>query len=262
MFKSFESITTFCSDLKGVGLTYASPWTAGLNTSQARQKALMGDLSFVPFAETWIDRLSDVILQDTPPKWQQRRSHTTGRVNWDDFRTGQPDFLRKRVRTRAEGPIRIVVDISTSGSLSAEQIKTRGVAILALVMIQQTRRPVELSILAVGDGNGKTNDPYKGTYAEIKLDSRPISLAHAGFAICHAAMDRALFMEWAKEHNNFYGGWPKGFQSVGYYQNIREMLGLAETDLYIKEAHSGDTILGNPEQWIREQLAPKTTTEE
>lgn len=107
------------------------------------------------------------------------------------FLSGSPVAMRQRRRREAPKPLTMVVDISTSGSVSDDGILRRGVAVLALIQkLMQSGHPITLHIAEASGIAGGTM-PYNGFYI-TRLDTAPLDLARLCWALTTPDMARVI----------------------------------------------------------------------
>ena len=106
-------------------------------------------------------------------------------------------------------------------------------------------RAVTLTALIIT--HAKTDGWYA---ARIDLDTRPLSLAHAGFALCHVAMLRQLGFSRASA-DGFNGDWAHDRHD----EATRTRAEIAADDIYIREMHNNDPLALRPAEWLEETLA-------
>jgi hypothetical protein len=216
--------------------------------AKAIDRAITGDESYVENANKMLDAL-DVELPETK-SFQTIRSPFGGRVNFGDWLAGAPDPMRRRKRTSTDvAPIKIVVSTTSSGGISAKVLEKRGYAILALVLKLQTVRPIQLYLLT--ELNGACGWHYNLT----RIESQPLALGVAAFALCDADFARLPCYNFAaRKEAGYNGGWPDGFNGKDYPRLRRERCGLSDDDLVIGSAHAEDQLLTEPLAWIKGQL--------
>jgi hypothetical protein len=248
-FDSVEEFAKACKQaVKEPSYRRADTWTAHVSFSQAIEKSLVGDESYVDGANKLIDQL-DV---DMPTTKAFKRVHSPygGSVNMGDWLAASPTPMRRRIRTSSDiGPVNIYVSTTSSAGVDAETMKKRGYAILALLLKLQTVRPIQLYLLTELHG---ARDGWH--YQKIRVESQPLNISVAAFALCNVGWARHLTYDYAREIDGFNGCWPKGYDSPGYVEARRERLGLADNDLLIKKAHVQDELVKRPLEWLTKQL--------
>ncbi len=227
-------------------------WFGNMTFDQARDMARSGNESMVDEANKLLDKL-DAVTEGVPLRqWQP--SVTGAYPSIGDYVVGRPDCMRLIAPTQDVSPIKIYVGIATSAALSGDDVLKRGVTLLALVLKLQQIRPVTLTLL---NENGDYK-PGKDFLQVIPVDSNPLSIAHAAFALAHPAFARRL--AYATAHIDGIPAalpWPAVRSQLGakYIDWIRESVGGSMQDLIIPGGHSDDALISNPIAWINEQVS-------
>lgn len=255
MLVEFDSIEAFARAAKEVvkrPAHSANEWTGNISFDQAVNLAIKGDESYVKQATELIDKL-DVDMPETRI-YETIRSPFGGRVNMTDWLTGAPTPMRRRRRTTSEfAPVKIVVSTTCSSEIKSETMQKRGAVILALLFKLQQVRPIQLYLLTELHGE---RDGWH--YQLIRVESQPLAISVAAFALCNVGFARHLTYDYARSIDGFDGSWPKGYYQSNYAQRRAERLNLTDSDLVIKEAYSGDKLVTKPVEWIKEQLSKYT----
>lgn len=118
---------------------------------------------------------------------------------------------------------------------------------MALVLKLARKRPVNLYVTF--EGHGKTDGDYLQV---IPIESRPLSLAHAAFALVHVGFARHLTYSIAKMNDDFDGHWGKHKLDKPW---LRKQYEMSPSDLYIKAASDTETEFEEPVAWVNKQLA-------
>lgn len=231
---------------------YPDSWVGNVTGPQAVDMATRGDLSGVAASNELLTRF-------------ERFSFETGRKAWSDdvcgsipnvpaFIAGHPLAMRRRIRQdSAAAPIAIVVDLTTSARISADQIKRRGAAILALTRALSARRPVELWA-----GTGLDADNLKNAvWVFARIETAPLDLATAAHCLTHASFPRILCYDLSHKHHGYCGNWPYG-TAMKFRDHMPQIIApafahTAET-LCLSSLHIADESVTNPEKWIESQL--------
>lgn len=208
----------------------------GINFTEALHLATVGDTTNVAEAEKLVDSIVDTSAEVSRQVWTRNIAGAFPCV--PTYLAGQPDCMQHRVMVESEStPVGIYVCTSSSAGVNADQMRVRGVAILALVMKLQMVRPVELYLTSELGSNNAT----KSTYQVITIPSRPLDLSVASFVLTHVGFPRVLCYEYARVMDGFNGGWPHG-KDDNYYSNrqpnqwspiIRQVLGMPPNDIYV-----------------------------
>src|SRR3990167_6838112 len=252
-FNSIENFAEACRPVRAKDIHHAgsSSWTGYCSFQDALSKATVGDESYVIEAEKLIARL-DVDLPETKA-CETVRSTYGGRVSLSDWLTGAPTPMRRRKRSQSDiAPLKIVVSTTCHATVTAETMKQRGAAILALLLKVQQIRPVQLFLLAEMHG---VRDGWH--YQLIRVESQPLAVGVAAFALCHVGFARQLTYSLARHLDRFNGGFPDGretFRTDKYPAMRRERLGLAEQDIVVATLDQDDPLISDPVAWVKNQL--------
>lgn len=234
-------------------------WDGGVSTLEATNRALNGDASLVAMATSAIDKIETTVEGNV--RAQNEYSFSGSRVSVPSYLSGNPRAMVRRVkREMPTRSISIVVSTTCSGDIGADIMLKRGCTILALLELLQAQQiQVELSLLA--ETHGKTDGDL---YQLIRIESKPLDLSTAAFAIAHPAFARNMTYAMSHHLDGFNGGWPKSRPFGGrsamsvWYGNLRKTLGLTDSDLLIEGASSWDPLVARPEEWIKERMSQLT----
>ena len=252
---TFDSLVEIPGLVSERGVTVNSDkWAGGLGHIQAMEFCLTGDHSQVAKSDEYLTRLESLIKIDTHAmRWQDNVSGSIPNV--PAYIAGHPLAMRRRTRESSEfSPLAIVVDTTISAGIDKDTIQKRGAAILALVRLLGSVRPIELYVAC---GVGTTTGGANWIFARI--NTSPLDLASAGFALCHPTFPRGICYEIARRsQDGFNGQWPYNDHdtSVKHFHDIcqRWLPHVAEF-LALPGAHYNDPAATDPEQWIKEKLA-------
>lgn len=240
-FDSLSECAACCEQTSAVGCAFGMDdgW-AGASFHEACRLARVGDNDIAARVGQYLERF-DVerlgrITKHVPDG---------GAVDVPGFLAGRPDCFTRRERHRnVRSPLKIVVNVTPGANFSKKQIENRGAAILALVQTAVELRPIELYALVGVDGRPPDY------YMMVRLESKPLSIAHAAFALCHSAMFRQLGIRRASQFG-YRGGWPNDRSEA----TTRARLDLSDDDLYIREMFNNDPLALNPTEWLDNAIA-------
>lgn len=201
-----------------------------------------------------------------------------------EYLAGNPENMRSMVYVTDElQPIRVFVGTTSSAGVSAELLETRGIAILALVMSIAKIRPMAL-YLCTPIGACRTNDGEDYAMTVTKVNTSPLDLASATFALTHPGYSRCLSYKISQAmsegyitkpdgtpyRRGSYGSWAhvrgKDGKIYGDYHDrshpvyiarMREILGMEPQDIWVPEVtmeHIED-VTNDPVDWVRRMLA-------
>lgn len=238
----YDSLSEFaaaCEVTPDHGHISDSKW-GGCSFSNALMLAEQGDDRIAARLESRLDAM-------VPARTGRVTVHVPdgGAVDVGAYLAGRPDaFMRKERRRSDRSPLQIYVNCTVGANFTATDAENRGAAILSLIQTLSETRAVELYAVIATYGN---NAWYA---AVVRLETRPLSVAHAAFALCHIAMLRQLGFRRAYD-NGFNGSWPSDRSEKTW----RQRLAIDDDALYIQEMYNHDPLALNPERWMEEQLA-------
>lgn len=241
MITRFESVESFALAARGKYWSsaprYNSSWDAGISHDRAIDFAISGDEKFVASAEVLLEKI-DSEVESPHAEWVPSIYGAYPIV--PEYLAGSPTPMRHKTRVPSDAsPVAIWVDLTCSGGFSAEEMKKRGVAILALVMKLQAIRPVDLYLVSCVQR-------LSGGLV-VKIESQPISLGTAGLALCAIAFVRHLCYGVMDFRGDDY--------PVSDAETIRVKLDIPEGDLIIPGGHLSDRgIVDNPVGWVNKQV--------
>lgn len=250
---------TWSEYLRSLPATHASvigegSWTDGETFESALRKMEYGDDTYASMADALLDKISDLTEGVPQREWTPGPYGAFPVV--PEYLTGMPTCMRAMSPSGELSPVKIVVSTTCSGGISAETMTKRGVAVLALVMKLQQIRPVELYILAEGNGSKARN-----LFQLVKLDTKPLSIAHTCFALANVGFARALTYPHMIHYFDWDGRWPDDYRTAGYETIVRTECGMTPTDLWINSAYATDQLLRDPVKWVNNQLHKYTNME-
>lgn len=256
MFDTPRELADFAKTCGGrVNAHSPDQWAGNVTGLQAVKMAQEGDLSGVASSDAMLEKFERFTFETGRKAWS---NDVCGSIpNVPAYVAGHPLAMRRRTRQdSAAAPIAVVVDLTTSGSITAEQIAKRGAAILALVRILSTRRPVELWAGTGLDADGRKNSVW--TFA--KIETAPLDLATAAHVLTHASFPRILCYEISRQHHGYTGGWPYG---AGPKMQFRPHLSAIVAPAFTHTAQTlclpplfmADESVNYPEKWIEARLS-------
>lgn len=194
--KVFDSLSTLADYVRG------RPYHKGGNLAFHRvsftaavQSCRTGLLDFVAQSDRYLAALEALEFSRPRPRWLDAPAGFVPNV--PAYLAGHPASMRRRVREPStHTPITIVVNTAISYMYSQTALIERGAVILALVRLLADRRPLTLY---AGYFGGDTQRPLG---VAVRLDTAPLDLAHATFALCAPE-----FMRWIM-HSAKDATWP------------------------------------------------------
>lgn len=150
-----------------------------------------GDTSRVARADKLLEQVATITLtSDNLPAIE--RVVSGGLADVPAYLSGSPVAMRQRRKREAPKPLTMVVDISTSASVSDAGIERRGVAVLALIQkLMQSGHPVTLYIAEASGLAGGMSYSYNGFFV-TRLDTAPLDLARLCWALTTPDMARVV----------------------------------------------------------------------
>lgn len=262
MLKQYESWGEYlhaASDPKCKSVRHATAstydWYGDMSYTQALELANNGDDSYVARAEKVLETLQDLNGGVDIIQWQPSIAGAYPCVA--EYLSGSPTPMRRQAPTGEVSPIRILVGSSCSGGISSKQMEKRGTYILALLLRLQAIRPVELALVSEMDGTAD------GNYIQvIPIDSKPLSLAHAAYALCNVGFTRRVQYSTGIAFGGSDGSsWPRKHKNASdvvghadYLTWLKEHIGMQPDDVFVDSAHLQDPLITEPIKWINEQI--------
>jgi hypothetical protein len=205
----FNSPTEFADATQESQCENNASWMGGESRAAYFRSVRTGDTSKVSAAEKLLDKI-EVQLERDCTIWQNDMVGAYPDVA--AFLANEPECMRRRHITEDDrSPLRVWVDVSSSGAISAEDLLPRGVAALALVMqLIRSGRAVELwTFISV---HGRTNGQ---TAVCVKMNTSPIDIASVAYCLTSQGYARGLCYGAARQFNGFGGSWGKNYVSYG-----------------------------------------------
>lgn len=243
-------------------VAWSASGAGGKDKYQALDAMTRGDLEAVEQSERLMAQFE---VMNMPSKvWKTEDAVCGGVANVGAYLAGSPVCMRQRRRSEAvASPLSIVVDVSCSSGISADDMKKRGAAILALVRFLGVSRPVNVFIMI----SGTRSAGHDACFHIIKLESSPLDLARAAYALAHPSVYRTLgrpALTADTETGAEEGRWRWAYSeaSIGtetFRKHARKILSRftteAEEAVLVPMAHLGDQAISNPAQWVKDMLA-------
>ena len=226
----------------------AAEWTDYETFDSALGKMANGDDAYAPMADKLLDEIMDLAEGSPVREWTPGVMGAYAVI--PEAIMGFPQSMRALSPAGELSPVKIVVSTTCSAGIDREIMTRRGVAILALLMKLQAVRPVELSILVEGEMNGRGN-----LFQLITVDTKPLSIAHACFALANAGFARQLTYSQMRRYHDWRGKFPEAHNTPGYDALVREHCEMTPEDLWIRAAHLSDPMIDNPVAWVNRELA-------
>ena len=251
-FAIFDSVGELAMHAKDRPFTGGSAdWFGNVTALDAVNRTLYGDESLVAESDKLLEQFEHVSFASTARIWAD---DVVGAVpNVPAFLAGVPCNMRRKRRddSQAAAPLALIVDVSTSAAITAQQIKRRGAAILALTRILSARRPVELWCGTSGGSN--MGGPMGATFVMGRLETAPLNLAQAAFVLSHPGFHRHLCYGIEARYFRFDGSWPYGAGAMSPTDMAKCMAPafdhVSET-LCMPGLHVADLSVSDPAAWV------------
>jgi hypothetical protein len=205
----FHSPTEFADAVRESSCSGGGSWMGGESRADYFRKTRTGDASKVSDAERLLDKI-EVQLERECIVWQQDVVGAYPDVA--AFLANDPECMRRRHITEDDrSPLRVWVDVSSSGGISASELLPRGIAALALVMqLIRSGRAVELwTFISV---HGRVNGQ---SAVCVKMNTTPIDVASVAYCLTSQGFARGLCYGAAVQFNGFGGSWGKNYVHYG-----------------------------------------------
>jgi hypothetical protein len=267
MLVRFDSVDAYIREVRKVGAdrdeSLGRNWDMNVNGQEAARLAVEGDPSLVQQAEKIVDKhLATRLAQGTGLAWTP--AITGARVDVPAYLGGNPLNMRRRTKVeRMASAVSIYVSNTCSYGISAEKMLHRGCVILALLSYLQASN-ITVDLYMLSETHGRTDGDF---YQAIQVESRPLDLSTASFAIAHPAFARHTCYSYATIKDGFNGSWPRSYDNLGgsyqdprYEAHVRTVLGMVPTDIYVPAVHYNDPLTETPERWLNERISQLCVT--
>jgi len=239
--------------------TRGRDWDSGQSYNDATRLCRTGDLNKVAPSDAFMRKFEDIIGFESR-QFRVVNDVAGGVPNIGAYLAGNPINMRRRARVMSEqAPLNVVVDLVSSGGITAKDLERRGAAVLALVRLLSAVRPVNLYAVACGLPHGVHG--YTSVGFAVRIDTAPLDLARAAHvlgspAVPRNVMYRAMDVEAGMPHESSTH-W--AFNDVNYYREHgaeywQRVLGTEEC-LFLAPPYVTDEAISDPEKFIRDKLA-------
>jgi hypothetical protein len=237
---------------RGLQCYSGGSWSGGRSKAEAADLLANGDLSGVEPSQRYMDAMEGHVF--TSRKYRVIDDVVGGVPNVPNYLAGLPQSMRRRIRTTtATAPLSIFVDLTSSGSISAEDVRKRGMAILCLVRLLANLRPVELWAFTGIGSRGKAN------YTVVRVETAPLDLARAAHVLTCPSVSRGVGYGLACDRFHSAGGWPYGDSCKLQRQHGAAIMARVcepgSDVLFIPPVYLLDDSVNAPEKWIADKLA-------
>lgn len=247
-FNSHNSNPYFCK-------SQGKEWDNGLSFQEAVSRGEKGDPGLVSSYIKDVDRLVNEFNFRDDFKNKYVSSVAGSRVSIPDYLFGSPRSMKRRApQETTVRSVNIYVGLVCAAGIKAEQMLKRGSTILALLeFLQMSQISVELYLLV--ETHGETDGDL---IQIINVQSHPLDLSTAGFAVAHPAFTRHVTYGMAYELDQFNGMWGSSHGIHGnstYQDKLAKAIGMGENDIYIPPpVISDELIFKNPEAWLAQKI--------
>ena len=234
-------------------------WDNNLGMKKAISYCFTGDESSVAASDALLSRMEEhILMPSTRALWTDDVAGAF--PNIPAYISGQPLNMRTRTKHQIDSaPLAIMVDLGISAAISADQVRNRGTAILALVRALSAHRPIELWAMDFGaadeSGYGLTNC----VVVAARISTTPLDLSTACYALTHPAFVRQVLFGLESKYHGFIGGWPFSLNRALSRHEMEVLCApmwphVSET-LALPGLHVADQSMRDPEAWLKRQLA-------
>ena len=252
---TFNSVAEFGRAMQSITPKHRDPDWSGETFEKSLEYAIKGDVRMVAEAEKILDKVQ-ANIETTGRQWQNA---VVGNIpSVPDYVMGHPESMRRLTTYESEAaPIRIWVGTNSSASINHEDLRKRGVAVLAAAMALSQSRPVELWTFGTLRGNGEFGE----CNVQIRINAAPLDLAEACVALASIGFDRNLTHNWGFVKDSFDGRWARELQSKLHdekacIEGCRQMLGAATEDLIVPpSSNKFSEVISDPVGWVQKILA-------
>jgi hypothetical protein len=257
---SVEAYAAYAAPLvKETKFTYSRShdWDLGVSGHEAVIRAIEGDPEILGLATKVVDRIQLGAGEQMRMVTELDMAGT--RVCVPSYLGGRPDCMARRVRAPRTTPhVSVYVGVCSSCGISADQLLQRGAALVGLLESLQTMQ-IGVDLYLFADTYGETDCDY---YQVIQVESRPLDLSTAAFAIAHPAFGRNVTYGMADVEQKAGGRWPGSHDGSGigtrYLQHLRDMFGMGPEDILVPSPHCTDPLIANPVEWVNERVQQLT----
>ena len=275
----FDSISDLGSYAKANNLAFhsdrtSSSWFNETSIEKSLEMAITGDESCVGEAEKLMGKFTNTI---ETLKAKTISDVVGGFASVPAYLSGNPQSMRRRSKVKVDvAPLNILVDVSCSAEISAEKMKNRGIAILSLVMLLASSRPVSLHVSSVDAAQVKGENQIDGDCFSMviaHIETAPLDLGTAAYALTNVAFSRRILLGIAMIKYLSQSRWPtfvgckNGVATTPAYRaKVLHYAGMSDDTLYIPAASVSDPdsnmLMNEPIKWVSKMVTELSTSEE
>lgn len=251
----YDSLTEFSESLPKTtpranhDLDEIDEWSGKQTYSEARARLWSGFPEAVKRSDAILEKLESEGIELKQQSWDTELQGYFPCV--PAFVSGDPDCMFIPVDEQSNtAPMRVFASVCLSAGFSKQELETRGIAILALVRKLSLIRPVEFWLYG---------DMY-GSQPCIRIETLPMDLTSASYAISNAGFLRKLCFGWGYDGRGFDGSWASwgGHMPI---EKAREALGATNDDLVIPGSYLNRDDLKDPVKWVNNRVVKYTGLE-
>lgn len=227
---------------------YARGWH--YDAREFLQQTRHGREDLVQMADQFIQKIEDLI--PVTKGWRSVDDVVGAVPNVPAFLAGHPQHMRRRARVdRDTTPVRIFVDISASASVDDSIMTRRGAALLALVRLLTSHRPVELWAGVLW------SDKKAACSVVWKIDTLPLDLARAATYLADPRTSRVFGFGVASHAVSFdlVGEW---YQYEQRFAELKQLMSWDDQTVFVQKIHLYDKLVSNPVEFVRRELSKYT----
>jgi hypothetical protein len=224
-----------------------SDWLGGETCAEAVRYAIAGNERLVRDAE----RVLSQIDANVDTRGFERQASPCGAFPVvPEFIAGHPACMRRNMPIE-RGPVRLIMDTTSSGGIDAATLHTRGTVLLALAMVLMAEgRPVELHWTCALDA------PGGASAVVVRCPTQPVNVGVCCHLVTSQAWVRGLGYGYLMREFGASGSWPfNTAPCAAVTAAMREAYAMNPADVYIPAIYVHDDMVRRPIAWINKQLA-------
>lgn len=165
-----------------------SDWAGGTSDYFLRS-CERGDPSFVKAADKYVTQFGNVAIQDHARTLEMNM--VQGALDYQTAMAGNPMCMYgTTIEETDRSPVELYIDPWVSGSVSAENVRRRGVGVLALVQSLSVYRPVRAFIVKGSRFTPRNSD----TVQVLSIPTAPMDTARAAWMLASPSLNRQGFL--------------------------------------------------------------------
>jgi hypothetical protein len=259
-FRLFDTMSEFAAAMdpsKSHDWLEASSFRGGITGPQAVEFAKSGNEALAAESDAYLSKLESLTAFESSV-FRNLPAVAGGVANVPAYLAGQPMAMRQRRRVIEEtAPIDILVNAGASWVVEPDHLVRRGSALLALVRLMSIVRPVRLFVFAGHSERGVN------TMTVVRIETAPLDLARAAFALTSPAMLRRLLQNRSCQaigiRNDSFEGVPLFRNADGRADVAAQITGSTDY-IFCKRANEDDDFRSETStlDWLKENLKSLT----